>query len=624
MKELWTERRALWVDAVLAVAALVSLQLRAADPEAHGWPFAPLWLRLLLMVLPLLIAVRRIVPEVALPGLAAGACLVTLTGQPPWLLYGGVVLALWSLAGRCRAVVAVLVTVVCAGGVLVVDLRRRNLVSTIYTRSGADFREVGPPLAPGHGGLPNQEWSELAFGRWPWWLPLALLLLSLAFLLIRRRAHAVPSRQRWADLWTFLRGPENARAKDVLLAVAVAGLILTEVGQTRFQGGWWSAPGWMPYGVAAAGLSLAFRRRPAIPVAVLVVASLLANWQSFDPGVLSLYGALGLALYWLVVSPKRAHSLRWTLPLAIAVLIAPIVITRVMRVRYLQRVFPSIDILGWDYTYDGILRNSTYDGIAGNVWPISLSLALLVPVLAAIAMRQYRRNREAVRREAELQQAAEQLEAEQVVLTERSIIARDLHDVVAHAVNLMVIQAETGPDLVRRGETDVLAGFQRIGDAGRRALSELDRLLSTLRDEGGLADPQLAPQPGLSDLAQLVADVSDDHLPIELELAGDLDVPPDGQQLTAYRLVQEALTNVIKHAKATTVRVTVRSEEAGVRVEVTDDGVGFDVAAARRGNRHGLAGMRERVRIEGGTLEIRSTPGAGTTVQAWIPVGGGR
>lgn len=600
MKDLWTERRALWVDAAIAVVALISLQSAAAHPKIHAY----LGLRLALMALPLLIAIRRIEPVLALPGLVLGAYLAGLLGLPPWFLYGGVVLALWSLAGRCRLWTALGVAAVSLALPILLDLR--DMAGTVQAL--------------------RYDWEESPLRRWPWWpwwLSVLLVVLTLVFLAIRRRTQPVSAQQRWTDLWTFLRGPEDAWIRDVLLAIAASGLILTEVGQDLYKDGWWSAPSWMPYAVAFAGLTLVLRRWPVFPVAALAAASLIANWQSYQP-YFSLYCAFGLALYWLVVSPKRPRRLRWALPVAIGVLAVLPLISRVMRVKYLQLIFPQIKRDGWTATIDGVVHNITYDSIAQNVWPYPLSLILLVAVLAGVAVRQFRRNREAARREAELEEAAEKLEAEQVVLTERSIIARDLHDVVAHAVNLMVIQAETGPDLVRRGEADVLAGFQRIGDAGRRALSELDRLLSTLRDEDGIADPQLAPQPGLANLSQLVADVADDHLPIELDLQGDLETPPEGQQVTAYRLVQEALTNVVKHAKATGVRVSVRSEETGVRVEVTDDGVGFDVAAARRGNRHGLAGMRERVRIEGGTLDIRSTPGAGTTVDAWMPVGGRR
>ncbi len=544
VKDFWTDRRALWADAALAVAALVSLQFYDTDPGTAVWAFAPLWMQLLVMALPLLIVIRRIEPVVAFPGLFLGAYVAAFVEQPPWLLYAGAVLALWSLVARCR--VATVAVVILATAVLLLPLYLLLDGTLLALRYMTEI----------------ERWQMILSSRWPWWLSALTVLLALVFRAVQHRTRAVPARERWHDLRAFLRDPVDAWVLDVVLAVTAAALIMTEVGQDLFRGGWWSAPAWMPYGVAVAGLSLALRRRPVVPVVVLAAASLIANWQSYGP-VFSLYGAFGLALYWMIANPKRSRSLRWTLPLAITLLTLLPVITRVMRVRYLQLLFPQIKSNGWDYPYDGVLHNRTYDSIAQNEWPYALSLVLLIPVLAGIAVRQYRRNRAAARREAELEQAAEELEAEQVILTERAVIARDLHDVVAHAVNLMVIQAETGPDLVRRGEADVLAGFQRIGDAGRRALTELDRLLSTLRDADGIADPQLAPQPGLSDLPQLVADASGNQLPIELDLQGDLETPPEGQQVTAYRLVQEALTNVVKHARATGVRVAVRSEETG-------------------------------------------------------------
>jgi signal transduction histidine kinase len=311
--------------------------------------------------------------------------------------------------------------------------------------------------------------------------------------------------------------------------------------------------------------------------------------------------------------------LAWSVPTALVVLAALPTIAELIRYRQMIVLFPAVGRQPLDTDPDGRLVNQIYNETVDRQWPVSLSLILLVPLCAGIAVRLYRRNRAAARREKELEREAVEREAEQVVLTERSIIARDLHDVVAHAVNLMVIQAETGPDLVRRGEDDVLAGFQRIGDAGRRALGELDRLLSALRDADGVPDPQLTPQPGLAELRQLVADVTSEQLPIELELSGDVSAPPEGQQLTAYRLVQEALTNAVRHAKATGVQVTVNVGEQWIAVEIVDDGVGFDPDAAGSRGRHGLAGMRERVRVHHGSLEIDSTPGAGTRITAWIP-----
>jgi signal transduction histidine kinase len=253
-----------------------------------------------------------------------------------------------------------------------------------------------------------------------------------------------------------------------------------------------------------------------------------------------------------------------------------------------------------------------------RAWPIWLSALMLAAWAVGLLVRLARENRLAAARESELVKQNQEREQVQVLLEGRSQIARDLHDVVAHHVNLIVIQAETGPDLVQRDEQDVLQGFQRIGDAGRKALGELDRMLSALRDAHGVPDPSLSPQPGLKDLRQLTDGLTEQGLPISLELRGEITGIPDGAQLTAYRLVQEALTNVVKHARASEVRVLIDVSAAGIGVWITDDGEGFDPNSPPDG-RHGLTGMRERVRVHDGTLTISSHPGTGTTISALLP-----
>jgi signal transduction histidine kinase len=256
--------------------------------------------------------------------------------------------------------------------------------------------------------------------------------------------------------------------------------------------------------------------------------------------------------------------------------------------------------------------------LGGRSWPVWLSALMLAAWSVGLLVRLARENRLAAAREAELVKQNQEREQVQVLLEGRSQIARDLHDVVAHHVNLIVIQAETGPDLVQRDEQDVLQGFQRIGDAGRKALGELDRMLSALRDAHGVPDPSLTPQPGLEDLRALTEGLSDQGLPVSLEVTGDLEEIPDGVQLTAYRLVQEALTNVVKHARADVVRVLIEVTPAGLGVRITDNGQGFDPDSPPDG-RHGLTGMRERVRVHDGTLTITSHPGTGTTIAALLP-----
>ena len=246
---------------------------------------------------------------------------------------------------------------------------------------------------------------------------------------------------------------------------------------------------------------------------------------------------------------------------------------------------------------------------------------ILAPLAAGILVRLYRPAGAPTAREIELQRVSELETSRRVVLEERATIARDLHDSVAHHVNLMVIQAETGPDVVPRGGEEVLRVFRLIGDTGRRALAELDRTLALLRDGSGAL---LAPQPGLDDLEQLVRDTTAPGLTVELIVDGGRRPLDSGIELAAYRIVQESLTNVVKHAAAGSARVLLEFAHDGLAVQVTDRGRGFDPAAPPSGRTgHGLPGMRERARINGGTLAIASAPDAGTAVSAWLPAPAG-
>ncbi|MFG1907470.1 ATP-binding protein [Kribbella sp. NPDC048928] len=605
-----------WPDVVLALGATAVTQYWLVQ-RADYWAYASPWLPTVVAWSALLIAVRRVAPALAMGGLLAGAYgWSLLAGGVPWPLLVGCLLAAWWLPTRWGTRTGVVLCVVLAGLPLLADLRRGWLQLSIYPHVFVRFVVDGQVTTVN--GIAQVAWKRVTTSGWTWWFSVVIAVFAVAALLLRRRQGVTPVRrtagERLEGMLRAVRRSSDELSGGLLLGAAAVSMVFVELWGDRVHGNWWTAPGWLPYVVAFAPLTLAARRRvPAVPVAVIGLAALLSYWQT-DKLWLLLF-ALAVALY--SVGTAR-QALRWSMPMAIVVLAALPTIAALVKYPVLVRIYPGIA------NQPGLTYNQVADDMVNRRWPVSLSLALLVPLCVGIAVRLYRRNVQSAQREAELEQVAVEREVARVVLTERSHIARDLHDVVAHAVNLMVIQAETGPDLVRRGDADVLAGFQRIGDAGRRALSELDRLLSALRDADGVPDPQLAPQPGLADLPQLVADVSDGHLPVELEVSGDLDGPSEGQQVAAYRVVQEALTNVIRHAKASAAQVRVRVEQTGVRVEVSDDGSGFDVAAAADGMRHGLAGMRERVRIEGGTLDLRSTPGSGTTVTAWFPVEGSR
>ena len=219
-----------------------------------------------------------------------------------------------------------------------------------------------------------------------------------------------------------------------------------------------------------------------------------------------------------------------------------------------------------------------------------------------------------------LRERAAQLEREReekarlAVVEERARIARDLHDVVAHAVSLIVVQARAGRRTAGGEAGATRESLDAIEGTGRQALTEMRRLVGMLRTDE--ESPVLAPQPGLGQLKALVAQVSEAGLPADLRIEGEpADVPP-GIDISAYRIVQEALTNALKHAGPATARVVIRYRPEALELEVGDTGAG----RAEVGGGHGLVGMRERVTLYGGEIEARSGDEGGFTVRARLPL----
>ncbi|WP_354641056.1 sensor histidine kinase [Kitasatospora camelliae] len=212
-------------------------------------------------------------------------------------------------------------------------------------------------------------------------------------------------------------------------------------------------------------------------------------------------------------------------------------------------------------------------------------------------------------------------EAARAVAEERARIAREMHDILAHAVSLMVIQAEAGPLVVRTDPDRAIRTFDTIADSGRDAMVQLRRVLGVLKEDG--ARPQLAPQPTLAELPAVVLRLRDSGMlvRVEIEEHGPADV-----QAAAYRIVQEALTNVLKHADARSVTVRVARRGRRLEVEVTDDGggVGETAGPAPHGwsGGRGLVGIRERAAACGGSATAGPGPdGRGFTVNALLPLG---
>ena len=233
----------------------------------------------------------------------------------------------------------------------------------------------------------------------------------------------------------------------------------------------------------------------------------------------------------------------------------------------------------------------------------------------------------AVRERAEQAQAAEvratQAERERdaatriAVAEERARIARELHDIVAHAVSVMVLQVGA----VRHKLPDALAedrdALTSVEHAGRTALAEMRRLLAAMRRDGD--DVDLMPQPGLDGLGSLLEEIGRAGLPVRLHVDGEPFPLPAAIDLSAYRIVQEGLTNALKHARASRADVTVCYRSDSLRTEVRDDGIG---AAASDGLGHGLAGIRERVKIYGGEMTAGTANGGGFVLSTRLPLGG--
>jgi signal transduction histidine kinase len=226
-------------------------------------------------------------------------------------------------------------------------------------------------------------------------------------------------------------------------------------------------------------------------------------------------------------------------------------------------------------------------------------------------------------RNAELRERAERLERERdaearaAVAEERTRIAREMHDVVAHSLSVMVVQAEAAEEMLARDPERARRPLSAVQETGRTALTELRRMLGVLREaEGG---PDLAPQPGLAGLDALAQQVRDAGLPVTVRVEGEpRPLSPTGD-LQAYRIVQEALTNALKHAGPARAEVLVRYEPTEVVLEVVDDGRGYDPATD--GGGHGLVGMRERVAVCGGVMSAGRRAQGGFEVVARLPIG---
>jgi signal transduction histidine kinase len=341
---------------------------------------------------------------------------------------------------------------------------------------------------------------------------------------------------------------------------------------------------------------VAFRRRA--PMAAFVIAVIAGAWQVLglsvhtaggsNPGPLPSDLALLVLLYTVAAYRPRRYSIPALLTCIGGSLIAVLVWSPMPQVDVGERLFLSGFLFG---------------GISLACWILGDSM-------------RYRRGYYAA-----LEEKAARLEAERhaqakvAAAAERARIARELHDIVAHHVSVMVVQADGAGYVLQSDPGRAASALAAVSATGRQALTELRRLLGVLRSDGEQA--ALAPVPGLGELRELLDQSRAAGLEVSYTLTGLPRELPEGAELAAYRVVQESLTNTRKHAGlAATAAVTLHYEADGLVVAVTDDGMA--VPTGEPGG-HGLAGMRERVAIYGGTVTAGLLPGGGFGVRAWLP-----
>ena len=262
---------------------------------------------------------------------------------------------------------------------------------------------------------------------------------------------------------------------------------------------------------------------------------------------------------------------------------------------------------------------AAFDSISG--WSANLSVTYLTFGLAWLIGDNLRVRRAYTR---QLEDRAIELELEreekaaQAVFEERARIARELHDVVAHYVSVMVVQTAGARRIADKDPAAARTALEAVEAAGRTALAEMRRMLEVLRAD----DPGMGPQPGLAELERLISQVRDVGLPVGLNVEGEACCLPAGMDLAAYRIVQEALTNTVKHGGKATARVNVRYRDDYLEIEVMDDGRGAaaPLLAAGESGGLGLIGMKERVALYGGELQTGPVFPGGYRVYARLPL----
>ncbi len=358
-----------------------------------------------------------------------------------------------------------------------------------------------------------------------------------------------------------------------------------------------------------------------VPVLLLVVG-ILAESQASDAG--------GLTFVVILLTLPLLWRRRWPIPVFLLVGMSAFItqtpyatVAAILVAMYAVGLYCSHDVTALGLLLGlSSLISITYEDPA-PLMPRKLFpyLVLVIAWLAARAVRQQRVVADAFQSramalEAEQEQATQAARAE-----ERRRIAREIHDVIAHSVSVMVVQAGAARSVLQTTPDDSTKALLAIEETGRETLGELRRLLDVLSEESDPIDR--APQPDIGQLNHLIERVQAAGLPVQLEINGTPSPLSPGVSLTAYRIVQEALTNALKYAgqAATDVILTYSTDE--LKLEILDDGPvavrSYNGQSGQSG--HGLSGMKERIAVFGGLLEAGPRPGGGYAVRAWLPIG---
>ena len=391
--------------------------------------------------------------------------------------------------------------------------------------------------------------------------------------------HVEPARRLTQRQWAF-----DALVVTAVLTVGVLGTV--QIGDSADIGFLREQDAFHFTLVALMAVPLVFRRVYPVPVMAIVLASWVIDRGLDYPDTPAAAG-VAIAFYTIGAELDRRQSL-------------------------LIGGTSAFVVVGWTAVGTFYLESVT------SVAVITTTISTLTPLLIGREMYERRRRVDELERRAERAEQEREERAKQAVVEERARIARELHDVVAHQMTVMTLQAEGAKRIASGSDPRIVEALETIRVAGHGALAEMRRTLGLLRptDDHAVTEPL----PRLADLEKLVTQIRDAGVPVDVDISGPERRLSDGAELSAYRIVQESLTNAIRHGgPGVTTKVSIEYGEESLDLTVSDDGRGTSANTPDNGG-HGIIGMRERIAVLGGEFEAGPKTGGGYRVRATIPI----